>query len=61
MDSAAINGVRLEYTDQGEGEPVLCIHGAFVPDAFVPLVRESLLADRYRLVTYHRRGYGQSM
>jgi pimeloyl-ACP methyl ester carboxylesterase len=60
MDSAAINGVRLDYTAQGVGEPVLCIHGTFVPDAFVPLFRESILADRYRLVTYHRRGYGSS-
>lgn len=60
MDFASINGVRLAYTDQGVGEPVLCIHGAFVPDAFVPLFREPVLADRYRLVRYHRRGYGKS-
>jgi hypothetical protein len=45
MDSASINGVHLDYTDQGVGELVLCIHGALVPDAFVPLFREPVLAS----------------
>ncbi len=42
---------------RGEGEPVVCIHGAFVADTFRPLLAERELTNHYRLVTYRRRGY----
>ena len=42
------------------GEPVVCIHGAFIAHAFRPLFSERSLADRYRLISYHRRGYVRS-
>ena len=57
MDQANIEGVTLEYDDSGLGEPVLCIHGAFIADTFAPLLSQRDLATRYRLITYHRRGY----
>ena len=57
MDRAEIDGITLEYEDSGVGEAVVCIHGAFIADAFRPLLSESSLADRYRLISYHRRGY----
>jgi len=60
VDRAEIDGIRLEYEDSGVGEPVVCIHGAFIADAFRPLLSESSLADRYRLISYHRRGYVRS-
>ena len=60
MDRAVIDGITLEYEDSGAGEPVVCIHGAFIADAFRPLLAERSLASRYRLITYHRRGYGGS-
>ena len=60
MDRAEIDGITLEYEDSGVGEPVVCIHGAFIADAFRPLLSESSLADRYRLISYHRRGYVHS-
>jgi pimeloyl-ACP methyl ester carboxylesterase len=50
----------LEYEVDGNGEPVLMIHGALVADTFVPLMGEAALADRYRLIRYRRRGYGGS-
>lgn len=50
----------LAYEAQGEGEPVLLIHGSHVADALLPLTREPALADRFRLVRYHRRGLGDS-
>ncbi len=50
----------LEYESHGEGEPVLLIHGSHVADAFLPLTREAALADRYRLIRYHRRGFAGS-
>jgi pimeloyl-ACP methyl ester carboxylesterase len=51
--------VALAYEDAGVGEPVLFVHGAFVADAFRPLCSEPALAE-YRLIAYHRRGYGAS-
>ena len=36
------------------------IHGAFIADAFRPLLAEPSLANRYRLILYHRRGYSGS-
>jgi pimeloyl-ACP methyl ester carboxylesterase len=59
MNSALVDGVALEYAVSGplDGEPVVCIHGNFIADTFRPLVAEPSLADRYRLITYHRRGY----
>ncbi len=50
----------LEYELHGEGEAVLLIHGSHVADAFLPLIREAALADRYRLIRYHRRGFAGS-
>ncbi len=56
----AVNGVELEYVVSGAGEPVLLIHGAFLADAFAPLLAESALTDRYRVISYHRRGFAGS-
>jgi pimeloyl-ACP methyl ester carboxylesterase len=39
---------------------VICVDGAFIADTFQPLLAEPSLADRYQLITYHRRGYGGS-
>ncbi len=50
----------LEYEASGDGEAVLLIHGGHIADAFLPLVREPALADRYRLIRYHRRGFAGS-
>lgn len=50
----------LEYEVRGEGEPVLLIHGSHVAEAFLPLIGEAVLADRYRLIRYHRRGFAGS-
>ena len=51
---------RLAYESHGEGEAVLFIDGALVAGTFLPLTHEALLADRYQLICYHRRGYGGS-
>jgi pimeloyl-ACP methyl ester carboxylesterase len=58
--SASVNGTQLAYRDQGTGEPIVFIHGGLVADAFKPLVQELAVAGRYRLIRYHRRGYGDS-
>jgi pimeloyl-ACP methyl ester carboxylesterase len=60
MEHAEVNGVTVDYAVVGAGEPVVLIHGAFIADAFQPLLTEPSLANRYQLITYHRRGYAGS-
>ena len=50
---------ELEYEVQGDGEPVLFIHGALDEEALAP-VRDAAALKGYRRVLYHRRGYGGS-
>jgi pimeloyl-ACP methyl ester carboxylesterase len=56
MERARVNGVELEYAVAGSGEPVLLI-SPVVADGFFPLLSERVLADRYQLITYHKRGW----
>jgi pimeloyl-ACP methyl ester carboxylesterase len=55
--TVSVGGVALEFDDQGSGEPVVLIHGSAVKDDLLP-VGNRLAADGYRVVRYHRRGYG---
>lgn len=59
LRQADVAGGQLSYRVVGRGEPVLLIHGAVFADAFVPLLTEPALSA-YRLIQYHRRGYGGS-
>ena len=59
MEYAKINGVELEYEVRGSGDPVLLI-SPVLADGFLPLVSEPALAGRYRLITYHKRGWAGS-
>jgi len=60
MQRAVLDGISLEYEDSGTGEPIVLIHGAFIAHVFRTLVAEPRLSDRYRLITYARRGYAGS-
>lgn len=60
MERMLVNGVTLEYDQAGSGDPVVCIHGALVSDVFHPLLAETALTGGHRVVTYRRRGYGDS-
>ena len=55
-----VGDIHLESRVVGKGEPVVLVHGAIIADAFAPLLTESLLTDKYQLVSYHRRGYAGS-
>src|SRR4029450_37029 len=57
MQRTAINGVQLEIRASGAGEPVVFVHGAMGDECAAVLV-EPALANRYRLIDYHRRGWG---
>ena len=59
LQHARVNGVELEYEVAGSGETVLLI-SPVVADGFQPLVCERALAARYRLITYHKRGWAGS-
>jgi pimeloyl-ACP methyl ester carboxylesterase len=56
MKTAKLNGVELEYQVVGSGEPLLLI-SPVLADGFLPLLSERALADHYRLVVYHKRGW----
>jgi pimeloyl-ACP methyl ester carboxylesterase len=56
MESVKVNGVELEYEVIGSGEPVLLI-SPVLADGFLPLLSEPALADHYKLVRYHKRGW----
>jgi pimeloyl-ACP methyl ester carboxylesterase len=60
MQRAAVNGVELEYELKGSGEPVLLISPGPIAAAFLPLMSEPALTDRYGLIRYHRRGQAAS-
>lgn len=59
MPIAEISGTRFALLDQGTGEPVVFIHGAGSFECHAVL-QEPALADQFRLVHHHRRGYGSS-
>jgi len=54
-----LTAAGLEYEVSGAGEPVLFIHGGIVSDADLPLMSQPALSG-YRLIRYHRRGFGGS-
>jgi pimeloyl-ACP methyl ester carboxylesterase len=56
MKAANVNGVELEYEEQGSGEPVLLIGTGPIADSFLPFFSQQALAERYRLIRYHQRG-----
>jgi pimeloyl-ACP methyl ester carboxylesterase len=60
LDRVPVDGGELEYESGGAGEPVLLIHGSILADAFTPLLAQPTLADHYRLIHYHRRGFAGS-
>lgn len=56
------NGVKIHYTVQGEGEPVLLIHGftASIPVQWDSAGITKALAANYRVVALDDRGHGKS-
>jgi len=60
MQRVPLNGVELEYEVRGSGDPLIFIHGAILADAFFPLLTEPKIADHFRVINYHRRGFAGS-
>jgi pimeloyl-ACP methyl ester carboxylesterase len=60
MPSVALDtATRLYYEDEGDGRPVVCLHGVWCSSRFFrPQV--PALSARYRLIVPDLRGYGRS-
>jgi len=55
------DAMGIEYEVRGrDGDAVLLIHGSHVADTLLPLAHEPALADRFRLIRIHRRGFAGS-
>ena len=60
MRQIPLGNSALEVDIRGSGEPIVLIQTPLIADEFLPLAAESALRDNYRLIIYHRRGYGGS-
>jgi pimeloyl-ACP methyl ester carboxylesterase len=59
MQHATINGASIEYIEQGEGVPIVLVHGA-PSDCRLWLPHCGVLAARYRTIAYTQRYFGRS-
>ena len=60
MQHLEVDSAGIAYDTWGDGEPVLLMHPGLLADGMLPLIAEPALSSRYRLIWYHRRGYGSS-
>lgn len=59
MNIVTVNDVTLAAEDTGAGPPVVFVHGSWSDRHAWDLVTPAL-TDRYRVITYDRRGHSQS-
>lgn len=52
--------LELHFTDRGAGAPVLLIHGYPFSGVALELQERALIEAGYRVITYDRRGFGES-
>lgn len=60
VDIEADKPVEIHYEDQGSGKPVVLIHGWPLSGRSWEAQVPALVAAGYRVITYDRRGFGQS-
>jgi non-heme chloroperoxidase len=54
------DAIRIHYEDVGSGQPVVLIHGFPLSGRSWERQTAALLASGYRVITYDRRGFGDS-
>lgn len=60
MAVETINGTTLGYDVEGDGDPVVLVHGSWIDRHTWAFVAPQL-TDRFRVVTIDRRGHGESV
>ncbi|GAB6900267.1 alpha/beta fold hydrolase [Kineosporia succinea] len=58
--NSPVESVELHFTDQGSGDPVVLIHGWPLSGRSWENQVPALVAAGYRVITYDRRGFGES-
>jgi len=54
------HNLELHFTDHGQGEPVVMIHGYPLDGSAWERQETALIEAGYRVITYDRRGFGES-
>ncbi|HVL76726.1 MAG TPA: alpha/beta hydrolase [Noviherbaspirillum sp.] len=56
-----VDGVRLHYTERGDGQPLVMLHGvgAMMQDLIISGIVD-MAASKYRVILFDRPGYGYS-
>jgi len=54
----ASDGARIAYSDEGEGRPLVLLHGLMADSGFFE--RQHALADAFRVIAMDLRGHGES-
>ena len=60
VDQENSTPVDLYYEDHGSGRPVVFIHGWPLSQASWEKQKRAVLQAGYRIISYDRRGFGQS-
>src|ERR1044071_485654 len=60
VDTENSTDIELYYEDHGTGQPVVLIHGYPLDGHSWEKQSAALLEAGYRVITYDRRGFGQS-
>lgn len=56
---APVNGLQMAYTIQGEGEPLVLLHGAFATASMWGPIAETL-AERHQIIAVDLQGHGKT-
>jgi len=58
MPTESVNGAKLYYESDGDGVPVVFLHGVLMSSRFFS--EQQSLSDDYQLITLDFRGHGRS-
>ncbi len=61
MELAAVNGQKIAYEDSGGSGPVVVLAHGFLMDRSMFAPQVAAIRDRYRVVTWDARGFGETV